>query len=90
MEIEYREEDGKDDRIEWWEKDDFRGRTWRLGNRKVGYIKNIREELLKCGECSADLSYPCPVYRGAPLCDRCAAKLLKGKSNRYPEMKHEQ
>ena len=65
--IEHHTTDGLDDRVEWWGKEDFRGRVWRLGDRKVRAGQ-------ECGLCGGDLVYPCPVWRAYPLCSGCNEK----------------
>ena len=64
MRIEHHTTDGLDDRVEWWDEDDFRGRVWRLGDKKV-------RTGLECGRCGGTLSFPCPIWRSYPLCEDC-------------------
>jgi len=76
--IENRESDGKDDRIEWWSRDDFYGRRWKLKGkvvrvhrRKGPEQREIPPGILVCGQCGGKLSFPCPVYHSTPLCQEC-------------------
>jgi len=71
MKIEHHTTNGKDDRIEWWDKEDFIGRSWRLRTKKVRAMKVIPDKYLICGLCGGSLDYPCPIWRGYPLCRSC-------------------
>lgn len=70
------------DRIEWWDREDFRGRVTklysgeRLGKLQLDAEIPIPDDAIICDFCSEDIEdFPCPVFHGHALCVKCRQKI---------------